>query len=133
MKTIEEVAQTFNEILRFCGRRTATLPLVAGLRLCAHVQAAMHQQDPPPDPVEVPVFGKDLDPMPTQRSLCHLRLLPEQKKHDLQMGLALARPLFTKMLALEPGLQKYLALSDLQCLIDDVLYVFANEQLAQCI
>ena len=133
METIEEVAETFKEILHFCGHRTATLPLVAGLRLCAHVQAAMQQQAPPPDPVEVPVFGNDLDPMPTQRSLCHLRLLPEPKKHDLQMGLALARPLFTKMLALEPGLQKHLALSDLQCLIDDLLYVFAKEQLAQCI
>lgn len=132
METIEEVSKTFKEILRFCGHRTATLPVAAGLRLCAHVQAAMQQQEPPPDPVQVPVFGSDLDPVRAQRSLCHLRLLPEPKKHDLQMGLALARPLFTKMLSLEPGLQKHMALSDLQCLIDDVLHVFASEQLAQC-
>jgi hypothetical protein len=132
METIEEVAETFKEILRFCGHRTATLPFAAGLRVCAHVQAAMQQQDSPPDPVQVPLFGSDLEPVPAQRSLCHLRLLPEPKKHDLQMGLALARPLFTKMLSLEPGLQKHMALSDLQCLIDDVLHVFAREQLAQC-
>ena len=133
METVEEVAQTFTEILRFCGHRTATLPIVAGLRLCAHVQAAMQQQDPGPEPIQIPVFGNDLDPVPAQRSLCHLRLLPEPKKHDLQMGLALARRLFTQMLSLEPGLQKHMALSDLQCLIDDALYVFASEQLPHCI
>jgi len=133
METIEKVAQAFKQILRFCGHRTATLPVVAGLRLCAQLQAAMQQQDPEPEPAEVPVFGNDLDPMPAQRSLCHLRLLPEPKKHDLQMGLALARSLFKRMLSLEPGLQKHLALSDLQCLIDDVLHVFAKEQLPQCI
>lgn len=132
METIEKITHTFQEILRFCGHRTATLPVAAGLRLCAHVQAAMQHQDLPPDPVQVPVFGSDLDPVPAQRSLCHLRLLPEPKKHELQMGLALARPLFTKMLSLEPGLQKHMALSDLQCFIDDVLHVFASEQLAQC-
>lgn len=133
METIEEVTKTFKEILRFCGHRTATLPIVAGLRLCALVQAAMQQQDPGPEPIQVPVFGNDLDPVPAQRSLCHLRFLPEPKKHNLQMGLALARPLFTKMLSLEPGLQKHMGLSDLQCLIDDVLHVFAREQLPQCI
>lgn len=122
---IQLASKTFTEVLRFCGQRSATLPFVLALRLCAQLQAAMQQQTLPPECLQVPLFGTDLDPVPDQRSLCHLRLLPEARKHALQLGLFHARPLFTKMLSLEPGLQKHFALRDLQCLMDDVLYVCA--------
>ena len=127
MEDIEQASKTFAEILRFCGHRTAMRPFAAGLRMCVHIQAAMRGQDLPPEPDQTPIFGTNLDPLPAQRSLCHLRLLPEPKRHELLLGLARAHPLFTKMLSLEPGLQKHLALADLQCLIDDVRYVFTSE------
>ena len=132
MADIQLASKTFTEILRFCGQRSATLPFVLALRLCTQLQAAMQQQQQqqqnlPPEALQVPLFGTDLDPLPDQRSLCHLRLLPEPRKHALQLGLFHARPLFTKMLSLEPGLQKHFALRDLQCLIEDVLYVLASE------
>lgn len=131
MADIQLASKTFTEVLRFCGQRSATLPFALALRLCAQLQAAMDQQSSPPESLQVPLFGTDLDPVPDQRSLCHLRLLPEPRKHALQLGLFHARPLFTKMLSLEPGLQKHFVLRDLQCLIDDVLYVLASESIAR--
>ena len=97
MEDIEQASKTFAEILRFCGHRTAMRPFAAGLRMCVHIQAAMRGQDLPPEPDQTPIFGTNLDPLPAQRSLCHLRLLPEPKRHELLLGLARAHPLFTKI------------------------------------
>ena len=123
---LDDASRAFSDILSFCGHRTATLPFAMCLRVCVQLQEEMGRTEAAaahlPRQNQIPLFGYAYDPLPPQRPLSHLRYFPEEKKHRLRISLAFSRPLFTKMLSLEQGLQQYLALSDFQCLLDDVLY-----------
>ena len=127
---IDDACRAFSDILSFCGHRTATLPFAMCVRLCVQLQEELGRPEATagylPHRNQIPLFGYAYDPLPPQRPLSHLRYFPEEKKHRLRISLAFARPLFTKMLSLEQGLQQYLALSDFQCLLDDVLYCLVS-------
>lgn len=125
LNEIETVHDACKEVIQFCGHRTATLPFAMGLRLCVQLRQAMSNSKATAQPKTVPLFDDAVDLLPPQRPLHHLRLLSEEKKHSLRSGMVSARRFFTKILSLEPHIQRHLVLADLQCGIDDVIYALA--------
>ena len=127
---VKKVRVLCEEILLFCGHRSATLPFAACMCMCVQIEAVICEEQKAsskklPFQSQMPLFGWELEPVPLQRPLSYLRHLPVEKKHELLQSLAFARPFLAQMLSLEQGLQKHLALSDLLCAVDDARYMLA--------